>query len=73
VAVLLLFALILIVLEYLLTKKKGMWGLSLIVIFIITFMFLIPADASIIVGMSSVLLITFNVTYYINWRSEKSS
>ncbi len=69
---LLLFALILVILEYVITREKGMWGLSLIVAFLIIFSFLIPTDFIIIAGMSLFLLLTFVITYYFNWFRKKS-
>ncbi len=70
---LLLFAIILVILEYVITREKGMWGLSLIVAFLIIFSFLIPTDFIIIAGMSLFLLLTFVITYYFNWFRKKSS
>ncbi len=69
---LLLFALLLVILEYVITREKGMWGLSLIVAFLIIFSFLIPTDFIIIAGMSLFLLLTFVITYYFNWFRKKS-
>ena len=63
-----LFAIILVIFEYILTREKGMWGLSLIVVFLIIFSFLIPTDFIIIVGMSLLLLLTFGITYYFKGR-----
>ncbi len=71
--VLLIFALILVILEYVITKEKGLRGLALIVGFLITFIFLIPADFIIIVGMSLCLLLTFCITYYLKWFIKKRS
>jgi hypothetical protein len=71
--VLLIFALILVILEYVITKEKGLWGLALIVGFLITFIFLIPADFIIIVGMSLCLFLIFGITYYLKWFIKKRS
>jgi len=70
---LLLFALILIILEHIITRKKGMWGLSLIVAFLMIFLFLIPTDSVIILGMSSILLLTFIITYYFSKFRKRSA
>ncbi len=67
---LLLIALILVSLVYVITREKGMWGLSLIVAFFIISVFLIPIDFIILSGISLFLLLTFVTTYYFNWHKK---
>ena len=67
-----LFAIILVIFEYILTREKGMWGLSLIVAFLILFGLLIPTDFIIVAGMSLVLLLTFVITSYLKGFRKKS-